>query len=123
MSDAVVLVVWFAAFVLLGSVIALPCVRLIAVRWPSTRVPFSVTLGLGVLFLSWTAALQVTGSVPTTCADIFEGTDNLDKEARSELLARCVATAGEDEMAPATVLRRYPSLYGFSLRPKGLSHQ
>jgi hypothetical protein len=56
------------------------------------------------------------GGTPTRCVDVFDGSDGLAIEERSELLARCVATAGRDESEPAVVMRKHPRLYPFSLR-------
>jgi hypothetical protein len=46
----------------------------------------------------------------------FDDTAGLAIEERSELIARCVATAGWDEIEPAVVMRKHPRLYPFTLR-------
>jgi hypothetical protein len=73
-------------------------------------------LGLGVVLLTWTAAIRVSGTVQVSCVDVFDGTDDLTAEVRAEILARCIATAGPDEIEPAVVLRRHPKLYPFAIR-------
>jgi hypothetical protein len=84
---------WFLVFFGVGAVAAFHLGRLVEVRWPSASIPCFVTLGCCALFLSWTAAIELTGSTPPLCGEVFRGMNSLDQESRSELLERCIATA------------------------------
>ena len=110
------LLVWAAVLLLSGALVIWPTGRFIEARWPALSTPTLVALGLAALFVSWTAAIRVAGPPKAACTDIFNRTDGLDRETRSELLARCIATAGPDEIEPAVVLRRYPQFYPFAAR-------
>jgi hypothetical protein len=118
MSDDALLMVCFGTFAVLGSLIAWRIGRLVESWWPPAGTPCVLALGIGGLFLSWVAAVEVTGTSPAGCEQVFSEPTDLD----AELLARCVATAGETEISSASVLRRYPDLHPFSLRRPFLGH-
>jgi hypothetical protein len=103
MTEAGCLLVWAAAFVLSGSLLAWPLGKSIENRWPALGTPVFIALGLGALVLSWTAAAHISAPPPATCREVFDRTDALSREARSEFLARCVATAAQDEIGPAVL--------------------
>jgi hypothetical protein len=121
MSSATLLIVWLFVFLAVGAVVMWRLGRLIERRWPAIGIPCFALLGGSVLFLSWTGAAQLAGDTQPGCPEVFGGTIDLDEGARAELLARCVATAGEDEMSTRTVMRRFPTLYPLSVRPKALT--
>ncbi len=116
MANAGSLLVWAGVLLIVGGLLVWPLGRVVETRWPTLGTPAFVVLGFGALFISWTAAIRVAGPPKATCTEIFDRTDELDREARSELLARCIATAGPDEIEPAVVLRRYPKYYPFVTR-------
>ncbi len=115
MSEAAGYMLWLAAVIGLAGLIAWAIVRRIEQRWPALAMPSFIGLGISVVLVSWAAAAHLGHHTSTGCADAFDGTDGLAIEERS-LNARCVATAGRDEIEPAVVMRKHPRLYPFSLR-------
>jgi hypothetical protein len=109
-SEAAGFILWLAAVMAPVGLIAWSLGRFIELRWPPLGTPSFIGLGIGVIVVSWVAAIHFSGGTRTRCVDVFDGTDGLAREARSELLARCVATAARDEIDPAVVLRKHPQL-------------
>src|SRR5215211_2951148 len=115
-SEAAGFVLWLAAVIGLAGLIAWAVGRRIEQRWPALATPSFIGLGISVILVSRVAAVHLGHHTSTGCVDAFDGTDGLAIEERSELIARCVATAGRDEIDPAVVMRKHPRLYPFSLR-------
>jgi hypothetical protein len=115
-SEAAGFMLWLAAAIASAGLVAGALGRLVKQRWPALATPSFIGLGVSVIVVGWVAALHFGGGTPTRCVDVVDGTNGLAIEERSELLARCVATAGRDEIEPAVVMRKHPRLYPFTLR-------
>jgi hypothetical protein len=92
--------------------------KMIEVRWPRLGVFASLSLGVVSVAFSWAVASYFADGSQPSCDDVFAGAA---PELDHEVLARCVATAGEGEISAGTVLRRHPSLHPFAVRKHSLS--
>jgi hypothetical protein len=91
--------IWVVIFFITGIVLTYRIGSFLELRWPAVSGPFSVSLGLAALVVSWMAAVQVTGKEAAGCNEVYVTTDRLNGSTPSEFRERCIATSRPSDLA------------------------